>query len=220
MPQLVRLNNGFLSAKGSPVADCYDVTGVSDDDQEPFGTVPVMQCLGLASLPYPPSDEGYAEGILIEGVGGLPGIIVGAWDTRTFSIFGTLEPGDTVLHSTGPNKAAQCLLKEKKKQAALMSKGPDGKQMMVLVDGKNGKIQLLAFGNVIEMSKDGINLSCGANGITITDDGVHIRGTVLVGGMVAPPGMCMAVASPASWGALSALAGSPITPIMGATGGL
>ena len=220
MAQLVRLNNGFVSVStNAPGADCYDVAGPNPDDQEPFGEVPLMQCLGVSSLPYPPDDTGYAEGVMLEGVGGLPGVIVAAWDTRTFSLFGSLEAGDTVLHSTGPNKAAQVICKEKKKQVVLASKGTDGKQILVIVDGKNDSVQITGFGMMFQMSPDGIVLETGGCGISLhPQHGIQLRGAVQIGGMVVPPGMSMAVAAIPQWAALSALAGGPITPIPNALG--
>lgn len=232
MLQLVRLNSGFINVETSaPGVSCFDVAGASDEDQEPFGDVPLMQCLGVASLPSPPDDTGYAEGILIENVGGLPGIVVSAWDTRTFSIFGTLEAGDTVLHSTGPSKAAQVLCKERKRQVVAATVSSDGEPIIVMLDGTNDKLQLIGpGGKVIEMTKDHILLEFGACGIRISADGIHLRGAVTLGGMIVPPNTCMAVASPAVWAALNAALPSvpgvisggqtPITPIMNALGGL
>lgn len=217
MISLVRLNSGFLTASTkAPTTSCYDVAGPNEaEDQEPFGDVPLIQCLGVSSLPYPPDDSGHAEGILLEGVGGLPGVIVSAWDTRTFSLFGNLEPGDTVLHSTGPAKAAQAILKEKKRQAILATKDTNGKQILVILDGKNDKVQVSAFGYIIEMSRaGGINLDVGKCGLSLhPEQGGKLRGTWTLGGMAAVPAMSMAVASPATWATLSALSG-PITPIM------
>lgn len=222
MIQLVRLNNGFLAARtNAPQVSCFDVAGASDDDQEPFGDVPIMQCLGVSSLPAPPTSDGHAEGILVEGVGGLPGIVVAAWDTRTFSLFGRLDAGDTVLHSTGPNQAAQVLCKEEKRQVILATKDDSGEGAMVLVDGKNRKIQLLGWGLSIELSDaNGIVLEAGSCRLMVhPDNGVTIQGGITLGGVAAMPGMSMAIAAPPTWAALSALAG-PFTPIMAVRGAL
>jgi hypothetical protein len=223
MPVLVRLNNGFVTVgTNAPGVSCFDVAGESDADQEPFGDVPIMQCLGLASLPFPPDSSGHAEGVLLEGVGGLPGIVVSAWDTRTFSLFGSLEGGDTVLHSTGPAKAAQVLCKEKKRQVVLATKDMDDEPAMVVLDGKNRKFQVVGWGLTIELSKDnGIVLEAGSARVIVhPDNGVIIQGAVTIGGATpAPPGMSMAVAPLATWTALSAL-GGPIVAIPNAIGAL
>jgi hypothetical protein len=213
MPKLVRLQNGFLSAVGAPGAEAYDVVGTDDEDRETYGEVPLMQCLGVASLPGAPSPEGYCEGVLVEDVGGLPGVIVGAWDTRTFSIFGNLEPGDTVLHSTGPAKSAQVLCKETKRQTVMATLGPDGKQMMVICDGKNGTLQLTAHGYMIQIDKDGIILEAGDAGISVGPNGIWLRGAVTIGGQLPQVGMSMAVAPTAAWSAIGAV---PIPNAIGA----
>lgn len=221
--QLVRLNNGFLAVKtNAPMASCFNVVGPSDADQEPFGDLPLIQCLGLSALPYPPTDDGHAEGIAIEGVGGLPGVIVSAWDTRTFSLFGKRDPGDTVLHSTGPNKAAQVICAEKKRQVILATKSEDGEGAMVVLDGKNKKFQVAGWGLLLELSeKGGIVIEAGACRITVhPDNGIAIQGATTTGGVAAVPGMSMAVAPAATWTALGTLAGQPITAIPNAMGGL
>lgn len=220
MMRLVRLQGGFISAIGAPGAEALDPVGDTDEDAESYGKVPLMQALGVASLPGEPDDTGQCEGILLENVGGLPGVIVGAWDTRTFSIFGNLEAGDTVLHSTGPAKSAQVLCKEKKKQVVLATLGPDGKQITCMVDGKNGQAQMQAFGFTISITKDGISLEAGDAGITVGPNGIHLRGAVQIGGMAAIPNMSMAIAPPSAWATLAGLAGQPITPIPNAIGAL
>ena len=96
------------------------VTG--DDDVEDFGDIPQMQCLGVSSAPWQADDSGRCEGVVIGGAGSRNGVCVGARDTRTNDIVGNLKPGDTVVHTTGPSKAAQLQLKESKRQALLVTK--------------------------------------------------------------------------------------------------
>jgi hypothetical protein len=217
MMNLVRLENGFLGVSQEPTVSTYESVGEKEEDRTPYGDVPLIQCLGVASMPFPEDGDGYAEGVVLDDIGGYPGIVVAAWDRRTFSIFGNLEAGDTVLHSTGPAKAAQCLLKETKKQAVLMTRDKNDAIMCVMVDGKNGKLQLQAFGHVFEIVEDGINIEVGDCGIRLSKDGIHMRGASVSGGMAPIPQMSMAVAPIATWAALSALAG-PITPIPNAMG--
>lgn len=220
MMRLVRLQNGFINAQTSaPAAEAYDQVGDTDDDRETYGNADLIQSLGIASLPAAPTPDGYVEGILIENVGGRPGIIIAARDTRSFSIFGNLGPGDTVVHSVGPNRAAQLLLKEEKKQAVLATLGPDGKQITCMVDGKNGQAQMQAWGFTISITKDGIQLEAGDAGITVGPNGIQLRGAIQTGGAAAVPGMSMAVAAAPTWAALSALSG-PITPIPNALGAI
>lgn len=214
MMRLVRLQNGFISASSAPAAEAYDVVGEDDEDREGYGEADLIQTLGVASLPAAPTSDGYCEGILIENVAGRPGIIISARDTRCFSLFGKLSPGDTVLHSTGPNKAAQVLCKEEKKQVVLATLGPDGKQITCMVDGKNGQAQMQAFGFTLTINKDGIQLEAGSCGLTVGPNGVQIRGGIQMGGMVIPPNTCMAIASPAVWAAINS---SPVVaPVVSA----
>jgi hypothetical protein len=220
--KLATLNEGKVApSTNAPVASCFDLIGDDPNDREPLGDAPLMPCLGVTAIPYPPDADGHAEGIIATGVGGLPSVCIAGWDTRTHAIAGNAKPGDTILHSTGPSKAAQVQLKETKRQAVVVTRGTDNKQMMVLLDGKNDKIQIAGFGYIIELSQTGIELAAGANGISINEDAVHIRGNVIVGGMVPPPGMCLAMATPAAWAVLSALAAAatpgtpPLTPAPG-----
>jgi hypothetical protein len=224
MPQLVRLNNGFVNVdSNAPGVSCFDAAGDSPEDQEPFGNVDLMQCLGVSSLPYPPDAAGHAEGILIEGIGGKPGIVVAAWDTRTFSLFGQAKPGDTILHSTGPNRAAQVLCKEEKRQVVLATKDEDGKPAMVVLDGKKQEFQFVGWGYGFKVSKkEGIVLEAGKARIVVSPEGIRLEGAITLGGQMAaqPPGMCMAVGTVASWAAITAMCQAPLVPIPNAMGAL
>lgn len=189
---------------------------------ESFGELPMYQCLGVTSVPWAPDDKGAAEGIVAEGVGGLKGAIIGGRDARNAKITGNAKPGDTIVHTTGPSQAAQLQLKEAKRQAVLATRDTENKQIVIMLDGNSDKVSIAAFGYGIQIARStGISLTSanGQHGIEVTDAGVLIRGKVQAGGKGAPPGMCMAVASPATWAALTALAG-PFTPVMGVTGGL
>ena len=225
MPQLVRLNNGFVNVdSNAPGASCFDAAGDSPEDQEPFGNVDLMQCLGVSALPYPPDAAGHAEGILIEGIGGKPGIVVAAWDTRTFSLFGQAKPGDTILHSTGPNKAAQVLCKEEKRQVVMATVDIDGNPAVVVLDGKNKKWQVLGWGMMIELSEEnGIVLEAGSCRFMLhPQNGIQVQGATTTGGQMPaqPPGMCMAVGLPTSWAAIAAFCQAPLVSIPNAMGGL
>ena len=58
--------------------------------------------------------------------------------------------------------------------------------MILLIDGKNDKIQITAFGQMFEMSKtDGITITDGsAASIRIKDGVVALLGQVCLGGMI------------------------------------
>lgn len=148
------------------------------NDVEPFDEIQLLQGLGVTSAPWPADDSGHAEGVVVRDCGGRNAVCIGARDTRTASIVGNLKPGDTVVHSTGPEQSAQLQLKEAKRQAVLATKGTDTKQILVLLDGQNDKVQVLAFGGIIEMARSGsgarIVMSDGQGG------GIHIEGGQVV----------------------------------------
>jgi hypothetical protein len=182
---LVALGAAHIDKKsGLPLIQACNIHG-DTEETENFGELPLYQCLGVTAMPSEPTEdnEDYAEGVMafIDG----RWVILGGRDPRTAKIVGNMQGGDTVVHSTGPNQAAQLQLKEKKRQAALVSKDTTGTTMVFLMDGKNDKVQLAAFGHIFEMSKNnGICLveKTGAAGIQIKDGLVSIFGTVVLGG--------------------------------------
>jgi len=178
-----------------------------DEDVEAFGDLPLMQCLGVSSAPWGKDEGGYCEAAVARGVGGRDGVILGARDTRTNDIVGNLKPGDTVVHTTGPSKAAQLQLKEEKRQALLVTKTTDGKTAVCGLDGKNDKFSVALLGYMVEVSSaNGICLvdKTGTAGIQIKDGIVSVFGTVVIGGrtptaplaMLTPPTYIAANAVP------------------------
>lgn len=176
---------------GSPL--WQGVTKVSDEDgdEEPLGEGDVFQGLGLTSAPWPSDDSGKAEAVCVRGVAGRDTVYVGARDTRSASIVGNLKPGDTVVHSTGPQQAAQLQLKEKKRQAALVSKNSAGKTMVFLLDGEADKAQIVLAGMAFEMNakEKTILLTNGKASIIIDGDVIALDGVVVPGGTKPNPAM-------------------------------
>jgi len=170
------------------------ITG--DDDFEDFGVVDVMQGLGITAAPWPADDSGYAEALLLKGAANRNAIAVGARDTRSAKAIGNVRPGDTVLHSTGPEQAAQVQCKEAKRQVVNYTKDTDGQGMVFMLDGKNNKIQFLARGAMIEIDDVGDISMIGAGGASIMIQGNHIymNGTLHIPGI--PPGMVLYAAPP------------------------
>lgn len=142
-----------------------------DSDFENFGQTAYYGPIGLTSLPYQASDDGYCEGLVVRDVAGLNGALVGYRDDRSATIYGQLSPGDTCVHSTGPNLAAQLLLKEERKQAALITKDSNGKDVGISIDGTDNSITIFGFGCAIKLSSEGINLAAGSYSIQLTSDG-------------------------------------------------
>ena len=177
-------DNGVLQVQAvSPV-------GASDDDIEPFGQIDVFQSLGVYSVPYPKDASGYAEGLIGRDVGNRDAVLIGARDTRTQNVVGAAKPGDTIVHSTGPNQAAQLQLKEEKKQACLVSKDSKGQTMLAMLDGKNDQAIVAALGCVFEMKQGEITLTNGTASIMLQGGDIVLNGTIRFPGI--PPGFKLA----------------------------
>ena len=187
------------------------ITG--DHDFEDFGVLDVMQGLGITSSPWPTDADGYAEGFVISGGGTRNGVIVGARDTRTAKALGTVRPGDTILHSTGPQQAAQVQCKESKRQVVSYTKDSEGTGMVIMLDGKNDKYQVLVRGAMIEIAPNGDMSLVGAGGASILLQGgdIFLNGNVHMAGI--PPGMVLMAGPPS--GSPGGPASVPLLPVMG-----
>ena len=174
---------------GVPIWRCVNRLGPEPENVEPVGEAEIFQALGVTSLPYPPDENGKAEGVIMRGVAGRPATCVGARDTRSAAIVGNLKPGDTVLHSTGPSQAAQVQCKEVKRQVLMATKDPNGKTMIAMLDGKNNKFQLVLAGMIFEFNGNtkNISISNGQCQILMQGSTICLDGDVILGGKVADP---------------------------------
>ncbi len=166
--------------------------GNEDDDVESLGEAPVFQCLGVSSMAWPKDATGYAEGIGVRNCGGYDFVWLGARDTRSATIVGNLKPGDTVVHSTGPNQAAQLQLKEEKKQAVLVTKDSRNRTMALVLDGKTDMAGIFACGGCITFDENGDWSIVSSGGAAIKSQGskVMILAELSLPGM--EPGMALA----------------------------
>ncbi len=187
--EIVKLGSSKLNDK-TKSAQWQATNQVSSDpnDNEDFGEIDAFQGLGLTSMPWPADDDSYAEGAVIRNCGNRNGICIGARDTRSAKALGNVKAGDTILHSTGPNEAAQVQCKEDKRQVVIYTKDSSGKGVVVVVDGKNDQIQLVGFGMIIEMSKEnGIKLDGGGGASILIQGGdLYLNGAIHIAGI--PPG--------------------------------
>jgi len=187
------------------------ITG--DDDFESYGVLDTMCGLGLTASPWAADADGYAEGFVIGGGPTRNGIIIGARDTRTAKALGTVRPGDTILHSTGPQQAAQVQCKETKRQVVCYTKDSEGTGMVVMLDGKNDKYQVLVRGAMIEIAPNGDMSLVGGGGASILLQGnnIFLNGNVHHPGI--PAGMVLMAGPPS--GSPGGPASVPMLPVLG-----
>ena len=133
-----------------------------------YEETPVLSQLGVTAMPYPATDGGTSQMLVLTGIAGANGVCVGGNDTRTAKITGNMKPGDTIVHSTGPQQAAQLQLKEEKRQCALVTKNKAKKDFGLFIDGKAESVTLtLPQGGTLQLSVEhhGMTLSS-PNGMT------------------------------------------------------
>ena len=178
------INTSQLAENKLPlITASVQITG-DVDDNESFGEVASFQALGVTALPAAPTSTGSAEGIILRDVGNLNGAIVGARDGRCAGVVAAMQPGDTVLHSCDPNAKAQVRV-HANKQIVMITEDSDAKTMLLMLDGKNDKITITAFGGIIEMTPEGLNIVApgGKASILMSEEGdIRIHGKVQIGG--------------------------------------
>jgi hypothetical protein len=152
-PDIATLSVGYLHEETNiPIVEPF-IPLTSDDDVEHFGDTPVFDALGISSVPFPPTDEGRAEGYIQRDVGGFDGVVVGARDVRCASVLAAMKPGDVVLHACSPDAKAQvrCLAT---RQVVLATEDPNGDTAVLMLDGATGKFQVAIKGGLLEISDD------------------------------------------------------------------
>jgi hypothetical protein len=202
MIKLVTANTTRLDEESNAAyVDCYD-GGDAEDQREPYGELPMMCDLGSISIPFPPTAEGKAELLVAEGVGGANGRACAAWDTRTASIAGKLEPGDRCTHAPHPNKAAQILLKGEQRAVAIIVVDKNGKQSLQTLSADTG-FTVLIGGHAMKLDKSGFAISSanGQHSISVTNQGIQLSGNVSAG-PPGQPGETLGVATAAAWAAV------------------
>lgn len=167
---------------GAPLWEPYIPVGDDSNDIEPFGPSDVFQSLGVSSNPWPKDEKGHAETVILRHCGGKNVVCIAARDTRNTKIYGALGPGDTCVHSTGPEQAAMLLLKEVARLAALLTKDGGGKNIGLSISGSGDTIQLFGFGCQIQLSPKGILIAgTGGANIFIGDGKISFNGTTMMG---------------------------------------
>jgi len=204
---------------GVPLVQALSAITDAANDVSPYGEIDVVSQLGVSACPAEADASGQAQGIICENVAGVKAMCIGARDTRNASIYGNLKPGDTALHATGPKGVSQCLLKAEKRQAILSTKDSKNRQILVVLDGKNDKLQIAAFGATLELSDDG-EWSCvdkTGKGWRLQGGTMHITAALHIGGMV--PNAAMAIMVGPKVGSPGGAAAAPMIPLPGVTFG-
>lgn len=155
--------------------DVDEEEGVSEN----YGEVPLMPCLGVTALPAAPDSNGKAEGLGIENAGGFTTVIAGARDSRCTDVVGKLKPGETAVHNTGGTASTRARTFYKENCVATIV----GNDMVFMLDRKNQKAQLAAFGHMIQMSPtDGIVMTASQNGTALNGIQLLPDGKVIIWG--------------------------------------
>lgn len=159
-----------VSAKSAQVGD-------TEDDAPGFDGAPFFGTLGVIAIPWPADGRGKAQGIVEEGLGGQNGVITAIRDLRAAGVVEELGPGETAIHSTGPDFGSRVFLK---KQIAALMVGDDCAMVM---DRENKRFSISCFGLHLEMSEEnGIVLSTGGATSQWKDSLQSHMGTIVLGG--------------------------------------
>lgn len=214
---LVKLGAATLNENGEPVVQGHNPVEDSDADTETYGEIDMASALGVWALPAAADDDGHAEGVLLFGCGGASAVCVGGRDVRVSrDVIAQLGPGETCLGATGKGFDSRVFCKD---QAVSIVVGDD---TILHLSRKEQKFVVAVAGALIEISEEngGIALYSpnGANGITITNDCVHIMGKVVLGGMVPNPALSIMLGPPT--GSPAGVASVPLMAAMGVSIGL
>lgn len=170
------LRNGVLVVQSKVPIDA----GTPEDGPEDYGQIDVISSLGVTARPAPANENGAAEGVVADGIGGVEGVLLGARDRRSIAkVLGELGPGETCLHSTGEDFDSRIFCKD---QSVAIVVGDD---LAFVLDRKNKKVSLAAFGHMFELSEEnGVSLydKSGTCGIHMENGEGHLMGNWTLGG--------------------------------------
>lgn len=197
MPDIYTLGAARVTdASGSnilPVVKLQLEVDPESGDAEDFGEVPLMPCLGLTALPAPPDDDGRAEGLAIEGVGGFTAVVAGARDARCVDVVAQLQPGETALHNTGGDQDKRSRVFCKENLVALLV-GDDstfvidrGQKYAILAIPEAGQFELSKANGFMVADTSGAGITIKDGKMTLNAGQVSLPGGLHVGGAAAEP---------------------------------
>ena len=193
---VVHLGAAKVNDGGIPVVQATIPVSDDSNDDEPFGEIEMFQCLGVTAIPFPKDDKGYAEGVVMRNCGGRDAVLVGARDTRTAAMVGKAKGGDTIVHSTGPNQAAQIQLKETRRQVVIVTKDDSGEGIILNLDGNGKVVQVMAGGAAIQLSAGEVTITNGDASIVMQGKTIALCGQVILGGLTPNPAMRLHMGPP------------------------
>jgi hypothetical protein len=159
----------LVQAKGAPC-------GVDENDAPDTSDMPIMCALGVTALPWPSNDNGRAQAVKID-VSGTNGVVIAARDTRSAKVVAEMAPGESCLHSTGPDFDSRFFAKD---QVAAIVVGDD---MAFSMDRKEKQVTISAFGAHFELSEEnGICLMCDGAMLQLKGGVISLVGQVVLGG--------------------------------------
>jgi len=193
MSDLVDLGSAKLDEKTNALLVQAKTGPCSEDESDaPDFNAPIMCALGVTALPWPSNDNGRAQGIKVDAPG-TNGVIVGARDTRSAKVVAEMTPGESCLHSTGPDFDSRFFAKD---QVAAIVVGDD---MAFSMDRKEKQITISAFGCHFELSEaNGIVMMAGGAMLQIHDGAISQVGKIVLGGRTPVQPMLMGPGGPAT----------------------
>ena len=168
-----KTNTVLVQAKSAQI-------GSTPDDAPGFDNTPVFGQLGVMAVPWGADERGNAQGTVDESIPGHNGVITSIRDARAAGVVQQLGPGETAIHSTGPDFDSLVLLK---KQLAAIMVGDD---CAIVMDRENKRFSVSCFGLHFEMSAaNGITMTTGAGATTQLFGAINsVMGQVVLGGRV------------------------------------
>lgn len=182
MADLLDIGSARLDAKTNTVlvqAKSAQI-GNTPDDAPGFDAAPVFGALGITAVPWPKDERGNAQATGDESIPGHNVVITSIRDARAAGVVQDLGPGETAIHSTGPDFDSLVLLK---KQLAAIMVGDD---CAVVMDRENKCFSISCFGHHLEISAANGIVATTGQGATIQLAGriASIMGQVVLGGRI------------------------------------
>jgi hypothetical protein len=153
------------------------------EDPVDLGQLIIANALGVTALPAAPNSDGTAEGVVVEGIGGMNGVCVASWDTRCADVAGEMSNGDTCLHGTHSDATKRAKVFCKENHASMVV----GKGVSLTIDANQKTYTFTGFGCLIQCSETGIKIMDGGTESKPAQCWIELKGGTifLVGKVIA-----------------------------------